>query len=747
MKKILYMMVVMTAIFVYADAYKIVLPPDALAVEKNAAEELQKGLLNVTGEKFEITAQDNVPGIYIGQSATISKMLSGLDFSTLKEDEVLLKHQGQNIILSGARPRGVLYAIYEYLERYCGVRYWTPVAEYYPVLKGSLPLPDYQYAPIFYDRKTNYEMANYPRFAVKMRINHDFYMPRKYPAISEEWGGHRTLLGWVHTFRELVSSAKYGKTHPEYFALRDGVRSGTVFDDQLCLTNPELRKELVKNALLRLKKHPGTKVISISQNDSQTYCMCDECNAFVKAHGNQTDLLVDTVNYVAEELNKVYPDLKVETIAYNYTTQPPKTVVPKDNVIIRLCTIHCDFSKPLSSKANKLFSDELLGWSKISDVIYIWNYVTNFTQYYRPNPNLYNIAEDLRYFAKHKVRGIMEQGCGLISQADRPSGFADLSNLRAYLISKLMWNPNLDTQQIIDEFVHGYYGKAAPFILKYIQIINAAGAEFPYKIGCYSRATDGWLSDQKLLECYQLMLDAQNVVAGNKELTRRVELAALSIKMTLLEREKLMMNPPKSVTLPNWKDLLEEQIAMAQKAGVPRFREHRDKDPFAQVRRRITLKYSTGLNAVNPPDFIGKKKWYGLLAKDAGLFQLGHFSFVEKDPNASLKTAVRMLSTRPSWWIQYNQPPSGFFDVYVQLRCDAGNLTGYAATIGAIDRDSLVHHSKKVSVKKIAGKKYVTVKIGTFQVNASHTLYVAPIVNKNVKAVWVDRFILVEKEK
>jgi hypothetical protein len=64
----------------------------------------------------------------------------------------------------------------------------------------------------------------------------------------------------------------------------------------------------------------------------------------------------------------------IDTLAYEYTRQPPRHVQPRPNVIIRLCSIECDSAHPLPAPSNRKFADDIRGWSKICQRLYIWDY-------------------------------------------------------------------------------------------------------------------------------------------------------------------------------------------------------------------------------------------------------------------------------------------------------------------------------------------------------------------------------------
>lgn len=101
--------------------------------------------------------------------------------------------------------------------------------------------------------------------------------------------------------------------------------------------------------------------------------------------------LLRAVNQVADAIKDDFPHVEVDTLAYQYTRPPPKITKPRSNVIIRLCSIECNFGVPLSDPSNSHFRDDMVGWSQISDRIWIWNYVTDFGNYVMPWPDYYSV--------------------------------------------------------------------------------------------------------------------------------------------------------------------------------------------------------------------------------------------------------------------------------------------------------------------------------------------------------------------
>src|SRR5690606_5666305 len=108
-----------------------------------------------------------------------------------------------------------------------------------------------------------------------------------------------------------------------------------------CLSNDVMRKEFTKNILDTLRNNPDMDFVSISQNDCHGACQCNKCQAIVQEEGSESGPIIRFVNAVAEEIEKEFPEMWVETLAYQYTRKAPSKVVPRKNVVIRLCTIEC----------------------------------------------------------------------------------------------------------------------------------------------------------------------------------------------------------------------------------------------------------------------------------------------------------------------------------------------------------------------------------------------------------------------
>lgn len=230
-----------------------------------------------------------------------------------------------------------------------------------------------------------------------------------------------------------------------------------------CLTSDKVYKTTLKAVLQTIKEKPSYPIYDISQADNSKYCTCKRCNALANKYGGRSGLNIWFVNKIAKEVAKRYPGKKIGTLAYKYSRSAPVNIKPLDNVVIRLCNIECCFMHPLESEEcpqNKTFMDELKAWHELTPNIYIWDYVVDFTQYLAPFPNMSVLAPNLRTFRKYGVIGIFEEGA-------HDARWGEFSELKHHVISKLLCNPDLDTETLAREFIFDYYGKAAKDIYQF----------------------------------------------------------------------------------------------------------------------------------------------------------------------------------------------------------------------------------------------------------------------------------------
>jgi hypothetical protein len=720
---------------------------------KTAAKELAQHLKGVTGVEFPI--EDNLnpsksPVIAVGPDAT--KLLDPcLDISLKKlgNDGIVIKTNGDNLILTGAEDgkRGTLYAVYEFLENTVGCRWWTPTEAYVPNTE-RLEIPEINkiYVPELYYRETYYKNIKEPLFATRCRCNGNF------EKIPEEYGGHIKFLGWCHTFYRLIPPGKYFKKHPEWFSEIDGKR--TFKRAQLCLSNEKMRKELVNNALTWLRKNKGTGIISISQNDNQHYCQCKKCRKLDEQEGSPSGSLIKFINAVAEEIEKEFPDVYVENLAYQYTRRPPLTLKPRRNVIIRLATSGCSFSQPLgSSPQNEEFKADIEAWSKMAKQLFIWDYVTNFKHYFYPHPNLRVFAPNIRFFVKNKAIGVFANG-------DSHSPTGDFVDLRTWLLAHLMWNPSLDEKTLIRDFMDGYYGAASEPLRQYLDIIHDATKEKDtYLEGCMQGTP--WLDLKTLNRSTELFDKAEKNVENNPVLRKRVRKTRLSLDYTWIRQYKMMkcIAKLKKMQFCGPSDIVafcSDFIKTAHEFKMERVSEGRFFKDHKNPQNGIepTLKPLFTNRTVIPDVCKGLEvdEWFDVQDSEFQVSGLDLLVCFVPDVEASDKSAAKMPGNhKERRAIQC--PVYSLLDglrCYAVIRCDVkpdAAKKGTAFRIGLKDRNNPDSEKELLSeqIENIDGK-YHTYDLGVCNIKDG-VIWIAADNNPDVNAIYVDRIIFAKNTK
>jgi len=505
------------------SGWDIVIPSEPIESEIYAAEELQHFLAEATG--CELPVRRNAEGdrhhFFVGPSAAMLASNVGFDTSKMGDEDLRIVIRGENLAIAGGRPRGTLYAVYAFLEDYLSVRFLTPDHTHVPKTAEDHPLDelDYSYHPPLSFRWSYYGETNRnPAFAARMRCN---TIPK-----DAKFGGVTPRSRISHSFHRQLPTSRYGEDHTEYFTLRDGKRLSDVKNDsrqtEPCKSNPEVIRIITESVLAELAENPGRSNISVSQNDNHLYCQCENCAALDAEAESHMGSHLALVNAVADAVAQKCPGVDVGTLAYVYTRKPPKGIGPRGNVQIQLCSIECSQVYPIDDRTcrrNKEFCKDLIGWGKICDDVCIWTYNTNFHNYLLPCPNLRNIEPNIRLFVKHGVKGVFMQGPG-------NAAGGDFSGLRNYITSRLLWDPDLSGEALMDEFLRLHYAEAAPPIRRFLDLLcdNARGKGVD--ANCFAHARD-YAIDEAIGRAALAAMDEAAALAKSDAVRLRVEKASI----------------------------------------------------------------------------------------------------------------------------------------------------------------------------------------------------------------------------
>lgn len=514
--------------------YRIVVAPTASPSTRYAAEELQSFLEQITGVQLPIVGDDAPLGeqeIILGENRHLSALKLQIPFDRLGHEGYVIRTVGPRLVIAGGALRGNLYGVYGLLDDHLGCRWFAPGVSRIPKYERlALPQIDEERIPVLeYREAYTYDCFD-GDWCARNRLTSS-------AARLEERHGGKVRFGsgfFVHTFNRLVPPEKYFDTHPEYFSMIDGRRVRE--RSQLCCTNEDVIRICTEGILQAMRDQPDAFVFSVSQNDWYNYCQCARCQPVARREDSQIGPVLQLVNRVAEAVEEQFPDKAVETLAYQWTRRPPKHMRPRPNVIIRLCSIECCFSHPLAtcpSEANRKFCEDIRGWSRVSERLWVWDYVTDFRHYLLPFPNQRVRNDNIRFFVAHNVKGIFEQDTYNTPQSE-------LAELGGYLTARFLWNPNYDEDRAINEFLEGYYGQAAGPIRRYIDLLHDRVEKENIHVNIWVPPTSPHLTDELLAEADRLWQAAETAVADQPDVLRRVRLSRMSVDYAIVERARAL---------------------------------------------------------------------------------------------------------------------------------------------------------------------------------------------------------------
>jgi hypothetical protein len=478
--------------------YAIVIPASPTAAETRAARELRLWLGEITDADFPIVA-DTEPArdreLCVGRTSRTTEAARERERQA-GESGYAIVVEGERVFLVGAGAVGPMSAAFAFLEEDLGVRWFeaTPMAgenwdarikdmndalnapewrrEDFRVVRrpslrtGIVPRTRRPGVPV---RELDFQITSMP-WGLRNRFNAGW--AQQY---SQHWYMHGG--GFCHTFHWLVPPAEHFAAHPEYFSLVGGKRQWE--NAQLCLTNPEVAQVAAKTAIdsLRSVGQPR-RMLDVSAMDHGGHCECENCRALERETGAWSGVLIAFVNRIAELVEKEIPDATITTLSYWDSNRPPTADIrTRPNVAVRYCldwgasftwpyhSFYDDkLSEPPATPGNRWVEQRRswARWREISPRMHLWMYPSQYRHTYAPMPNIRAVAENIRYFSEQQAETIMIQHGG----SDQPS-----DALRNWVFAKLLWDPALDVDELIQDFIWGWYGSAAPAVLDYYRLL------------------------------------------------------------------------------------------------------------------------------------------------------------------------------------------------------------------------------------------------------------------------------------
>ena len=419
------------------------------------------------------------------------------------DDTAYILVKDNYVVLDGGK-RGKLYAVYEFLERFWGVRFYAPEHIKTP-FTTDLEIKDQ-------------EIIYTPPFKIRNVYAYDFRWDREFSARSRINGGSFTL--GLEAFGGSMSFAKpechttfkvffppedpevgFAK-HPEYYALTEkGERVGRHYITEqggkwglgeICWSHPEVIDILTERLKKWILNDPAMSIFSVSMNDWGPFCQCPKCTELAKKHGKDGEprwiapilYALNIVGKRIKEWQKTDERVKdrtiyIETLAYHQATQAPTNMEVEDNIIIRYCTTTCYYHQMDDENCvvNSKQISELDEWGKITKNLFLWDYSDNYCNRNAFNTILNVIQSKYKVYAKKGIVGVFNE------YNASPLRGGTWFYVRQYLYAKMLWNPDVDFNKEMRECMEFIYGKeAAPYLMeverRFIESIKECGKEY-----------------------------------------------------------------------------------------------------------------------------------------------------------------------------------------------------------------------------------------------------------------------------
>lgn len=556
--------------------YKIVYPDERTDAEEYAASVLRDYLFQISGvnlpvkqEKF-VNYGENAKIISVGGTAYREKAGISALCDTIEGDSFLIKTSGENIFIDGGNDRGTLYGVYEFLDKYLGVKFLTYDYTYVPKLArfdfgkiDDLQIPSFRYR--------NFMIAGYndnKEYMSRMRFVNEYH------TISDKLGGN---IGW-YTSSEVSPShnslcyvpVEYASSYPQMFSIVNGTpveicqTYGITEDGEI---DESVAVSPIRIAIESLKKFvsasdPEVSFFMFGQQDTQRCCTCSRCKKDAEKY-TRGGMNIRFVNLLAREVQKWADEelggrkINVVTFAYQYSEEPPvyvdddgkyrpidDTVVAEDNVYVRLATYFCDnyFSLEDPRQIAK-YRTLLSAWDTVADKFMLWDYHIDYYNYFNYYPTMQTWKDNLRLYREIGTEYVLMQS----AQNEKVNWQA---NMEAYVASKLLWNIDRDVDELVDEFMTYYYGMAKDFVAEfklnndlYYRTLYERFSDYTLKLGSDSSASKYF--DIGYLEKQIALMDRAVEAVSASSLDEKE-------KETLIARLKIIRAQPKFMIMLNY---------------------------------------------------------------------------------------------------------------------------------------------------------------------------------------------------
>lgn len=525
----------------------IILGRAASRTAKEAAETLRTELQKLTGADVPIETESRLsvnvetagnkaeiktPGGRIIPTAIVvgdSDVGKSLDVTSegLPLEGYRIATRGNLLFLCGSdsRPDGVElggtgFAVSTFLEKHCGVRWLWPgdLGSIYPNTPSLSVGPlDERDAPALRIRKLR-DIGGQKRFstdAITGTITAKGGGKRVATSIAllgrelkDQVDNHAQSASWFEHMRlgqSYLAGAthsyfgwweRYGKQHPEWFSLQPtGLRTQTPPREQLCQSSPGLVTEIARTVVEKFQDDPRRDVVSVALNDVgvNSYCFCEACRqkdpinaesalvryfiggvSFKSLYPALSDRVVGFYSEIAAEVDRLKPGAKVGVTAYNaYRPAPLAARLPANTLLVFVGTNYFD---------RHVLNADRQNWNRwaASAPELILRPNTLHQGHAMPAVFVKGLSEDLKHCYETGMIG---------ADYDSIVHHWATQGLNYYVLAKLLWDPSLDPEAVVQDYCAKGFGPAAPVIREYFSALEIHTNEVAEKMGEMTKGT------------------------------------------------------------------------------------------------------------------------------------------------------------------------------------------------------------------------------------------------------------------
>ncbi|GLQ53657.1 DUF4838 domain-containing protein [Devosia nitrariae] len=672
------------------------------------------------------------PLLVIGRdNALAARAFSSEDFGSLGEDGFLIRSLGPHILIAGANPRGTMYGVNWFLDRRLGVRWLAPDVTYWPATTDiALPAQDERQVPRFAFREVLSIEGEDKAWRQRNLLNGESHGPsyRPTPPEIDSWNASWAAKDLIANFYQLLPPNTYRAEHPEWYQ-----------GGQLAMMDNAMRAEMARAVIERLRALPDYRSVWFAIHDMDWgWDMDPDSRAFADRHGGHAsaprlDMMID----VADQVRAVLPDARLAFNAYHWSFTPPEGMTVPDYILVYPMTIHVDYSQGLNEPANAELGRDLAGWNAIAEHVLVWDHITNFGGFIQPTPNLLPIGRSIQWLDE------LDAVDGYMGEGSFNTAGAEFAALRAWMISRLLWDPQRDPQALIEDFSRHYYGSAAGPIVEYIALMHER-LDGSGDVLAEKTTVEMAMFDADFIVLADALFDEAEALADDPTILARVREARVPVDYVMLMRRHEYLTDATlgqrlAATLD---DRVQRFWQTIDAAGIRQYMQGHDLD---SLRRLLAIeRHPSGI-----PGFVAE----GIQWKDIQDLRFNRYSGpnsdIVADPMASDGAAIALDRSSAGWNAQLkfdSLPREGRWWVYLAVRTSAVMEGGAVARIGSAPPMGCYVTVTSSDIPD-TGYTWVEVPGGPFAYSTDHalSLYAQPMSGPSGQAVLLDRAAAVDR--